>query len=425
MKNDDGFHFESLDMMIVPPLSCRLFSESSFVIQRSELPLFLTGFLATLSGVGLARFAYTALMPQMVLAGWFTGEQVAYLGAANLLGYLIGALAAAPLAERFGAVRILVACWIAVALSFAGCSFVQPMPVFFGWRLLSGIAGAALMVLGPSVAMAATPLERRAALGPLMFCGIGVGALLSSTLVPALAQHSLNAVWWGLMLICVAALWWGWRNARALPAPALMPITTAAPPALPVPAAALWSLPVLLVFGAYVTDGFGFVPHTVFWVDYLARELDLGANYGATQWAFFGLGAVAGPLCASLCATRWGWWRTTTGAYALKAAAIALPLCAAGFASHALSGFIVGALSPGMAAITSGYLMQLIGPARHKRMWGYATAAFALAQASAGYLMAFMYATTGSYRSLFIWGSTALALGALLVLFSKQKQALA
>ena len=57
------------------------------MIQRSELPLFLTGFLATLSGVGLARFAYTALMPQMVLAGWFSGEQVAYLGAANLLGY--------------------------------------------------------------------------------------------------------------------------------------------------------------------------------------------------------------------------------------------------------------------------------------------------------------------------------------------------
>lgn len=393
------------------------------MIRRSEIPLFLTGFLATLSGVGLARFAYTALMPQMVLAGWFTGEQVAYLGAANLLGYLIGALAAAPLAERVGAIRILVWCWIAVAMSFAGCSFAQPMPVFFGWRLLSGIAGAALMVLGPSVAMAATPLERRAALGPLMFCGIGVGALLSSTLIPTLAQYSLNAVWWGLTLICVAAWWWGWRNACALPAPPTMPVTPQ--PQATVPVAVLWSLPVLLVLGAYVTDGFGFVPHTVFWVDYLARELDLGANYGSTQWAFFGLGAVAGPLCASLCATRWGWWRTTSGAYALKAAAIALPLFAAGFASHALSGFIVGALSPGMAAITSGYLMQLIGPAGHKRMWGYATAAFALAQASAGYLMAFIYASSGSYHSLFIWGSSALALGTLLVLFSKQKQPLA
>lgn len=392
------------------------------MIQRSELPLFFTGFLATLSGVGLARFAYTALMPQMVLAGWFSGEQVAYLGAANLLGYLIGALAAAPLADRLGAVRVLVLCWAAVALSFMGCSFAQPMPVFFVWRLISGMAGATLMVLGPSIAMAATPLARRAALGPLMFCGIGVGALLSATLVPSLALQSLGAVWWGLALVCVAALWGGWHCARLLPAPAPIAITPQAlAPALPAPA--LWTLPVVLVLLAYVTDGFGFVPHTVFWVDYLARELHLGASYASTQWAIFGLGAVAGPLCASLCASRWGWWRTTAGAYALKAAAIGLPLVWADFAGHAVSGFVVGALSPGMAAITSGYVMQLLGPAQHKKMWGYATAAFALLQATAGYFMAYLYASTGSYHSLFIWGCAALSLGMVLIVFSKQKTA--
>jgi MFS family permease len=392
------------------------------VIQRSELPLFFTGFLATLSGVGLARFAYTALMPQMVLAGWFTGEQVAYLGAANLLGYLIGALAAAPLADRLGAVRVLVLCWAAVALSFIGCSFAQPMPVFFVWRLISGMAGATLMVLGPSIAMAATPLARRAALGPLMFCGIGVGALLSATLVPSLALQSLGAVWWGLALVCVAALWGGWRCARLLPAPAPIAVTPQAL-AQALPAPALWTLPVVLVLLAYVTDGFGFVPHTVFWVDYLARELHLGASYASTQWAIFGLGAVAGPLCASLCASRWGWWRTTAGAYALKAAAIGLPLVWADFAGHAVSGFVVGALSPGMAAITSGYVMQLLGPAQHKKMWGYATAAFALLQATAGYFMAYLYASTGSYHSLFIWGCAALSLGMVLIVFSKQKAA--
>lgn len=390
------------------------------MIRRSELPIFLTGFLATLSGVGLSRFAYTALMPEMVLAGWFSGEQVAYLGAANLFGYLIGALAAAPLAERIGAVRTLALCWAAVALCFAACSVAQPMALFFLWRLISGIAGASLMVLGPSVAMSATPLARRAALGPLMFCGIGVGALLSATLVPSLATQSLSAVWWSLALVCVAAWFWGLRSARQLPAPMTIPLTTTSSlPTLPV---VTWSVPVVLVFTAYGMDAFGFVPHTVFWADYLARELALGSAYASTQWAFFGLGAVAGPLCASLCATRWGWWHTTTGAYALKAAAIGLPLVWVGFAGHAVSGFIVGALSPGMAAITSGYLMQLIGPAQHKRMWGYATAVFALLQAASGYLMAYSYANTGSYRSLFVWGCCALALGTLLVLFSKPKQ---
>ena len=391
------------------------------MIERKELPLLLTGFMATLSGVGLARFAYTALMPQMVHAGWFSGEQVAYLGAANLLGYLIGALAAAPLAERFGALRVLLICWVAVILSFAGCSFAQPMVLFFVWRLISGIAGATLMVLGPSVAMAAAAPRRRATLGPLMFCGIGVGALLAATLVPMFARSNLSAVWWALTALCALALLVGWRAARQIHPHAPVAITPAATAA--VPAARLWSLAVVLVFIAYACDAFGFVPHTVFWVDYLDRELQLGAGYASTQWAFFGLGAIAGPLCAAFCATRWGWWGTTTGAYALKAVAIGLPLLWVGFAGHALSGFVVGVLSPGMAAITSGYLMQLIGPAQHKKMWGYATAAFALLQATAGYLMAFIYAQTGSYRSLFVLGCVALALGAILVAFSRSKQA--
>ena len=387
------------------------------MIERKELPLLLTGFMATLSGVGLARFAYTALMPQMVHAGWFSGEQVAYLGAANLLGYLIGALVAAPLAERMGALRVLVICWVAVMLSFAGCSLPQPMALFFVWRLLSGIAGATLMVLGPSVAMAATPLARRAALGPLMFSGIGVGALLSATLVPALAQQSLSAVWWGLALVCAATTWWGVRQARQLPAPVPMAVTPG--PQVPSPPALVWSLPVVLVFLAYTTDGFGFVPHTVFWVDYLARELHLGAAYASTQWAFFGLGAIAGPLAAAFCASRWGWWGTTTSAYAIKAAAIALPLVWASFAGHATSAFLVGALSPGMAAITSGYLMQLIGPLQHKKMWGYATAAFALMQAVSGYFMAWMYAATGVYQPLFAIGSAVLLAGTVMVVASR------
>ena len=64
---------------------------------------------------------------------------------------------------------------------------------------------------------------------------------------------------------------------------------------------------VVLVFLAYTCDAFGFVPHTVFWVDYLDRELHLGAGYASMQWAFFGLGAIAGPLAAAFCASRWGW----------------------------------------------------------------------------------------------------------------------
>lgn len=392
------------------------------MIQRNELPLLLTGFMATLAGVGLARFGYTALMPQMVQAGWFSGEQVAYLGAANLLGYLFGALAAARLAERLGMLRTLAWSWAATALSFAACARPDLPGLgadlgtawFFVWRCISGVTGAVLMVLGPSMAMAAAPLPRRSVLGPLMFCGIGFGALLSATLVPALARLSLTTVWCA-MALCSALAWSvGLAQARRFGSPA----ATAARAASPAPGAA-WSAAVVLVMLAYMCDAFGFVPHTVFWVDYLAREQQLGTAYASTQWAFFGVGAIIGPLAAAFCATRFGWWGTTTGAYAIKTLAIAMPLFWAGFAGHATSSFLVGALSPGMAAITSGYLMQLIGPQQHKRMWGYATAAFALMQATSGYFMAWMYAGLGTYRPLFAIAGCALLLGTIMIATSR------
>ena len=49
------------------------------------------GWAALFSGLGLARFAFTPLLPAMIEAGWFSPGGGAAQGAANLAGYLLGA----------------------------------------------------------------------------------------------------------------------------------------------------------------------------------------------------------------------------------------------------------------------------------------------------------------------------------------------
>lgn len=382
----------------------------------------LVGLAATLSGVGMARFAYTALMPHLVHAGWFSSDEVAALSAANLLGYLAGALLAHPLSQRWGATRALAVSWVCVALSFAACSLPQPVALFFGWRMASGVAGAVLMVLGPSVAMAALPASRRARLGPVMFCGVGAGAVLAGSVVPWLAAHALGWAWWVLCACCAVCAAVGMRGAQLWGAPTPAAAFTALTTTTAATARRTGvGVAVVLVLLAYGLDGFGFVPHTVFWADYLDRELGLGPHYAAWQWMAFGTGAIAGPLCVAYGAQRWGWGVCAVAGYALKAAAVALPLLSTHALGHAASGAVVGALSPGLAAITSGYLMQLLGPAQHKRWWGWATAWFALLQAGAGVAMAGVYVHTGSYRSLFVMATFSLAAGLVLVLLSTHK----
>ena len=64
---------------------------------------FLTsGAIALAVAMGVGRFAYTPLIPPLVTQHWFSPSQAAYLGAANLAGYLAGALGSAVAARRIG-----------------------------------------------------------------------------------------------------------------------------------------------------------------------------------------------------------------------------------------------------------------------------------------------------------------------------------
>src|SRR5260370_7996454 len=58
------------------------------------------GLCASLVGLGLARFAYTPLIPALIPAKWFNPPEAVYLGAANLAGYLAGALTPRHLSPR-------------------------------------------------------------------------------------------------------------------------------------------------------------------------------------------------------------------------------------------------------------------------------------------------------------------------------------
>ena len=379
-----------------------------------DLPALMTGIMATLAAIGIARFAYTPLLPAIIQEGWFTASQGAYLGAANLLGYFIGALAAHSLSERFSPRMVMAASFAGIALSFVLCAGAGGFLWFFFWRLVSGIAGAILMVVGPSLALAATPPERRTRVGAMVFTGIGFGALLSAFIVPLLLGLSLSVTWGTLGLLCIAAgLLCDWGIAHLA-----SPITASPRGNSPIRGAGV-KIIVMLVVGAYALDAIGFVPHTVFWVDYLARENALGNQAASLQWGIFGFGALCGPFMVGALAQRVGWQGGLMIAFAAKAAAVLLPVFSLALLSQSVSSFMVGAMIPGIVALTSGRLAELVGPTAHKKLWGQATAAFAAAQAVAGYAMSALYGTWGSYAPLFAISGIILVAGFLLVLLSR------
>ncbi|MFM0326229.1 YbfB/YjiJ family MFS transporter [Caballeronia glebae] len=381
------------------------------VINRREHGAFqvwrgvLAGASASLVGIGLARFAYTPLLPAIIGAHWFPASTAAYLGAANLGGYLAGALTAGWLARHARAATVLRAMMVAATLAFVACAFPVSFLWFFVWRFLSGVAGGALMVLAAPTVLAHVAPSRRGFAGGAIFSGIGLGIAASGTIVPLLLRQGLTQTWIGLALVSLLLTLVAWNGWPAQDAPLPAPVKAHAKASAPLALRAL--------FAEYALNAVGLVPHMIFLVDFVARGLGKGVDAGAEFWTLYGLGAIAGPLLAGHLADRTGFGPALRVAFLLQLIAVAIPAVTSNAGLLMISSVVVGAFTPGIVPLVLGRVNELLAhhPAAQKGAWSRATTGFAVLQALAAYGLSFLFSSSGGdYRMLFAIGVAALML---------------
>jgi MFS family permease len=369
----------------------------------------LAGLCASLVGIGLARFAYTPLIPALIEAHWFAAGDVVFLGAANLVGYLAGALTGRPLAARIGARRTLQAMMLLAALAFFACALPLSVAWFFAWRFLSGLAGGIIMVLAALSILPQVPPERRGVASGAIFLGLGLGIAASGTVVPLLLNEGLAATWAGLgalsLLLTLAS--WGWWPQAPASAPAA-PVRAAAP--------ARTGFALNLIYGQYALKAVGLVPMMVFLVDYVARGLHMNTHTAALFWIVYGAGATVGPMLYGMLGDRLGIGNALRLALGVQIAAAGALVAAHGIALLVVATFVVGTFPSGIVPLTLGRIRQALHhdvPAQGAA-WSRATTVFALFQALAGYAYSWLFAATGGqHRVLMLIGAIALALALL------------
>jgi predicted MFS family arabinose efflux permease len=364
-----------------------------------------SGVCANVVGIGLARFAYTPLIPALILAGWFTPAQAAYLGAANLAGYLAGALLARPLASRMTPATLLRGAMLLTAASFPASANPLSFAWFFAWRFAAGFGGGALMVVAAPVILQHVPVRQRGIVSGVMFAGVGLGIAASGTLIALLLRYGLAAtgnVLGIVALLLTAAAWNGWPSAseREVAAP------VSAPPRAR-PGAALTALHI-----GYGLSAVGLVPAMVFLVDFIARASHLGVEAGARYWTLFGIAAVAGPVLLGSVADRIGFQPTLRATFILDAAVLLLLALTSHPTALVLSVVVLGASVPGVVPLAVGRVHELVHvEAQRRRAWTVCTVAFAIGQAVAAYGFSYLFAKTGgTHVWLFAIGVGAFAL---------------
>ncbi len=363
----------------------------------------LAGLAANFIGNGIGRFAYIALMPALISGGWFTKGEASYLGVATLVGYLIGAPLTNWLVRYIAVKQLLRTAMLFCSLSYLACAWPDlPLAWYFFWRTLAGCGGALLMVLAAPLVLQQHDSALRGRVSGIVFAGIGLGAMASGTLVPLLVWHGLITAWLGMGAVCLLltlATWQVWGQAQSSP-PSAAPATASAPMSQATRRA------VALILLAYTMNAVGYLPHTLFWVDFIVRELHMSLASGGFFWAMFGVGAALGPPLTGWLGDHFGFRRCLIVGFILKAFGVALPLFSQTPVALFLSSLLVGLFTPGIVTLVSTYTLDCVGSTHHRKAWSMMTTSFAASQAIVGYLMAAAIANAHSYRPLF-WVSAA------------------
>lgn len=362
------------------------------------------GFCASFVSIGLARFAYTPLLPALVAGGWFSPGAAAYLAATNLGGYLAGVLAAGVAARRYPVPLIVRAAMLAASLSLLACAMPGGALWFFAWRFLSGVAGGLVMILAAPAIFPHVPPSRRGFVSGTIFMGVGFGIALSGTLVPLLLKQGITTAWLGLGATAAAFTFVGWSGWLA-PQP-MEPHGATKKLRLPL-------VPLRGLYLIYALNALALVPHMIFLTDFIARGLGQGVASASQYWVLYGLGAVAGPLVAGRAADRWGAGRSLVGALVVQLAFISLPAIDSSPVALIVSSVAVGACTIGIVPLVLGRTREILvhHPAAHFPAWRTATASFALLQAAGAYGMSGLYNWShGNFGLLFTVAGAAIGL---------------
>lgn len=366
-------------------------------------------------GIGILRFSYTALLPTTREAFGWSADFASILSSANLFGYLLGAFWAMRLPQNKNMPRYIQAASLAGTLSLLSCAVANLHETWYvWWRIISGISGGLMMILSPSIVAQCCELKDRFTINFIGFSGIGLGVLVATLFLPYLNQISTQTAWmilFGFALSISLVLTMLLQSFKQQLLQQTVPVLQQTP---------LTGLYFSLLI-AYACSAFSYVPHSLFWIDYLTNTLHLNLFWINLNWILYGLGSALGAFSAYLLARRFGNLAALKILYSLYVLAILIVTVSNSAWLTFTSSFFTGLLNPAVVFLTSYTILQLYGMA-YKKLWSIATLSFAITQFIGGLTFSGLQHLGVSYHQQFLLASFVLLLGTLqLILYTRSK----
>ena len=340
--------------------------------------------------VGLARFAYTPLLPTLQAQTGLSDASAGVLAAVNYAGYMTGALAAAWLDDARWRHRLYSAgLWLALLMT-AAMALSAWLPAWMLWRYIGGLCGAAGMLLGSGLVLGWLMREgHRPELG-VHFMGIGLGIMVTAGGAAALISiwHDWSSHWLAFAAIGLVFFVPAWRWRPEVPPPTASHANAGSGAGLS--RRWLWTLVV-----SYFAAGWGFVISATFTVAIVEREPAL-AGQGALAWALVGLAAMPAVFIWDRVARSLGDVPALLLAFGLQTVSVVLPALSGSLWAALLSALGYGATFIGIVSLT----LALVGrrsPANPGKAMARLTLSYGAAQIVAPVIAGLMAQASGRF----------------------------
>jgi predicted MFS family arabinose efflux permease len=380
--------------------------------QKQRFKVLCAGICSLLLSLGVARFAYTPLLPVMQEQAGLGIAEAGWLAAINYAGYLCGVLVASLLSDlvlkdRLYRIGMLVALASTLMMGMATDVVLWSVSRFF-----AGLSSAAGMMLGTGLILNwLIRNNHRSELG-IHFAGIGLAIAGCAALVELMSQWlDWREQWFALAAIStfllVPSLGW-------LPRPDTSGMTTTGVKMEDRPPGALY---LFIFMAAYFCAGIGYVISATFIVAIVENLPNLG---GHGNVAFLAIGIGAAPACMiwDLVARRINALNALILAALLQIVGILLPLHPGGLAMTIVGALLFGATFVGMVSL----VMTVAGryyPTRPAKMMGKMTLSYGTAQIVGPIATAALAAHFGGYGAGLYLAAGFMLLGVCLLLALK------
>lgn len=375
----------------------------------SHIKVLFAGVMNLILSLGIARFAYTPLLPIMQSQTALGDATGGWLATFNYMGYMAGALIAASISNlhikdtlyRIGLILALV--------TTAGMGFSENIWLWGAMRFLAGLSSAAGLLIGSGLILNwLIRHNHRMELG-IHFSGLGLGIVLSAVAVDLMADYlSWDQQWLALTLIGIVLFIPAWRW---LPRPDSTPFTNSGVKMEDSPPRRNW---LIILFSSYFCAGFGYVVSATFLVVIVESEPALQGN-GELAWLMVGLAAAPACFIWDRIARKTGELKALAMAFGLQIVGIMLPtLFAPSLQLVLFSAALYGGTFIGIVSL----MLTMMGkfyPTKPAKPMGKLTLSYGVAQMVAPALAGTLAETTGTYNGSLYLAAAIMGMGLLLI----------